>query len=155
MRDASFWMTIYMVWLSALLCAWPTYAKVAWQKWRTSGGSIRRMAEDGKRFFDMMVWGKFGPHRYEPGQHLRLGITCTMGSSLMMAFFFGAVDRSAWSMRHCIALLIVVFLSHTGVMIHLYIAWRDTRWKWRLLLWAQVIAAPLIYIGLEVFGFDR
>lgn len=145
MRDAPFWITICLIWLSGLLFAWPVYAKAAWRKWRDQGGGVSRLVVDTRRFFDMMLMGKYSAHLYEPGQNLRLGITFTMGSSLIMAVLFGLVDRSKWSNMHLVGGIIIIGLSYVGVMIHLYIAWRDIRWKWRILLLSQIICAPLVY----------
>lgn len=148
MRDASIWFAIYMVWLSAAATAWPLYAVAAWRAYIGVGGGTGRFAIDVTRFVRFMTGGDMGAHLYEPGQKLRFGITLTLSSTMSIAAFYWQLDRHTWTPAQLAVNAAVVVLSYIGIMVHLYVAWRDRRELWRLMVWAQVV---LFFVSMALF----
>ena len=139
MSDPSFWFAVYMFWFSAAAVAWPIYARSAWEGWIEAGGGRARFWHDAKRFTLWMLGGDLGDDSYEPGQKLRFGITLTLGSTSVIAAFYWQLSRTDWTVLQLATNLFVVALSYFGIMIHLYVAWRENRHLWRWLAWSQAV----------------
>lgn len=153
MRDAALWFAIYMVWASAAVTAWPIYGLSALRGWLGIGGGPARFALDVSRFVRWMIGGEMAHSLYSPGQKLRFGITLTLGSTSVIALIYWQLERGSWSLFALALNAFVVGLSYAGIMVHLYVAWREKPNRWRAMVWAQAALFALAYACFDDLGF--
>lgn len=140
---------LYILWGSTWLIVLRYYAEAAYVSWVQGGGSWLRAPAELFRLSTCLLLGMFrdpptSDQTYTGGHLLQLGIAMSSISSAMFGLFFWGVDRSDYSTSLLAVMILSVYVSMLGGLVHLYAPMRVSRLRlWKFFFFLCLVTPSL------------